>query len=922
MLMLTAKPQLNLANAREYFREHLSTGDYYAQGQKVSGEWLGRGAEILGLRGQVKEADFFALCEGQNPSTGERLTARRNSRRQENGQSVANRRVFYDFTLSPPKSVSVVALMQDDRISEIHTRAVRAALDELEKRAEARVRKSDQQGERRTGNVIAATFCHDTSRELDPHLHTHCVVFNATLDPVEQRWKALEVQGVYRTQRFIENLYYHELAKGLRSLGYEIENRGRDFEIKGVPPSVVTRFSKRRDQIDAETQERVARHGLHGELKAVRRQVAEDKRRRKQKETTAAHLQPHWRKQLSADEARALATVRPRPGGSIQPGDAAAAVAWADEHLFERRSVVEEHELLGAALSRGRGENFDLGALRAAVENRGYVRESCTERLTSREVLGCELEIVVTAHDGRGRHRALAPDHQSQATLSTEQKTAVETILQSRDFVTLFRGGAGTGKSFTLKEVKQGLTAAGHAVVLLAPQRQQVRDLQADGLPAETLSRFLQAGHLSRGTVVMVDEAGQIGGRQLRDLFRLVQANAGRIILSGDTRQHGAVAASDALRAIEKHAGLRSAEIRAIRRQDPNLGATAQEQRFIRSCRAAVKAAARGDVCRSFDRLDQLGCIRELPGPERREALASDYLAAKARKETALVVAQTREEARHVNESIRQQLRAAGALGKDHVLTTYHPRDLSEAQKRDPRFYSPGLRVCFLQRYGRYAKGDICEIAEANNRGLVLLKNNRRSLVSYRYAERFTVAESTTLEIAPGDRLQLKFNGQSTEGVPLNNGELVTVRRVLRDGSLAVLGGDGSRKTLAPSQRLLVRGYAVTSYGSQGKTVDTVLFSDAASVAATSAEQWYVTVSRGRKRVHVFTSDKEALRAAIHRTAARELALELTLPPARFRVVPVDDSIACAQAAIERLRHHQAVTAHIRRHAPAQRIAV
>lgn len=922
MLMLTAKPQLNLANAREYFREHLSTGDYYAQGQKVSGEWIGHGAEMLGLAGMVKEADFLALCEGQNLTTGERLTARQNLRRRENGQSVANRRVFYDFTLSPPKSVSVIALMQDDRISAIHARAVREALGELEKRAEARVRKSGQHGERLTGNVVAATFRHDTSRELDPHLHTHAVVFNATFDPVERRWKALEVQGMYRAQRFVENLYYHELAKGLRSLGYEIGNRGRDFEIRGVPQSVIARFSKRRDQIDAEAQERIARDGLRGEVKAVRRQVAEDKRRRKQKETTADHLQPHWRKQLTVDEAKALAAAHPRAGTPRQPGDAAAAVVWADEHLFERRSVVEEHELLSAALSRGRGEDFDLGALRVAVEKRGYVREPGSDRLTSRDVLGCELEVVVAAHDGRNRHPALAPNYQLRSALSAEQKAAVEGILGSRDFVTLFRGGAGTGKSFTLKEVERGLTAAGHSVVVLAPQRQQVRDLKADGLPAETLSRFLQSRRLPRGAVVLIDEAGQIGGRQLRDLFRLVQANAGRIILSGDTRQHGAVAASDALRAIEKHAGLKPAEIRHIRRQDPKLGTTGRERKFIRSYRAAVKAAARGDVCASFDQLDRLGCIRESPGPERRTVLAAEYLAAKARKEKPLVVAQTREEARHVNDSIRQQLRATGALGKDRVLVTFRPHDLSEAQKRDARFYSPGLQVCFLQRYGRYAKSDICEIAEANDRGLVLLKNGRRSLVSYRYAERFIVVENTPLEIARGDRLQLKFNGRSIEGAPLNNGELVTVRRILRDGSLAVLGDDGTRKTLAPSQRLLVRGYAVTSYGSQGKTVDTVLFSDASSFAATSAEQWYVTISRGRKQVHVFTPDKGALRAAVRRTAAGDLALELKLPVAPSLAARVDDSIVRAQAAIERSRHHQAVTAHIRRHTPTHRIAV
>ena len=137
--MLSPKPQLSLRNAKEYFREHLAVGDYYSAGQKVAGEWFGLAAEKLGLKGTVKEAAFLALCEGLNPATGEWLTLRKNSfRREEDGKTVVNRRVFYDFTISPPKSVSVVALYQDDRILELHHRAVREAMTELEKFAETR----------------------------------------------------------------------------------------------------------------------------------------------------------------------------------------------------------------------------------------------------------------------------------------------------------------------------------------------------------------------------------------------------------------------------------------------------------------------------------------------------------------------------------------------------------------------------------------------------------------------------------------------------------------------------------------------------------------------------------------------------------------------------------------------------------------
>jgi conjugative relaxase-like TrwC/TraI family protein len=846
-----------------------------------------------------------------------------NSVRQEEGKSVANRRVFYDFTLSPPKSVSVVGLCRDDRILALHHQAVKKALTELEKFAETRVRKSGQRGERKTGNVVAATFRHDTSRELDPHLHTHCVVFNATFDQAENRWKALEVQGMYRAQRFTENLYYHELAKGLRSLGYEIENHTRDFEIKGVPQSLIARFSKRHEQIDAETQKRIAKKGLRGDLNAVRRQVAVSKRQRKMKESVAARLRPRWYNEMKSDEATALTALKPTTAAYLsayRKPDISGIVAWADEHLFERRAVIAVHELMSAALARGRGEEFDLMSLRAAIDQRGYVREKGTDKLTSREALGWELEVVVAAQEGRCRHGGLNPDYRPAPALSAEQTAAVEKILRSHDFITLFRGVAGTGKSFALKEVERGLSAAKHPVVVLAPQRQQVQALQADGLPADTLSHFRVANQLPRGAVVIVDEAGQIGAKQLAQLIRVVRANSGRLILSGDTRQHSAVPASDALRAIEKHSGLKPIVISKIRRQDPTLGKSMPERAFILHYRTAVKAAAKGNVVESFDRLYQLGCIRECAPDDRRDQLAREYLAATSRKEKVLVVAQTRDEARAVNESIRQQLKVAGALGRDAPITAYHPVDLGDAEKRDARFYQPGQRAFFIQRYGRYAKGDLCEIVAATERGLTVMKDGRRSTLSYRYTDRIVVATEAEMAVAPGDRMQLKFNGKPAEGMALNNGELVTVRNLRQDGALVVEGDDGVRKTLSTNQRLFTRGYAVTSYGSQGKTVDTVLLADAANSAATSANQWYVSISRGRKKVVVFTSDKDGLRANIQRAGERELALDLKLDTQLHHITP--EVMHHAWAAVEHQRHHQAATAQVSQHNHNQRIAL
>ena len=145
-------------------------GDYYEQGQKVSGEWIGEGAKRLGLPEVVRAEAFLALCGNRHPQTGERLTQRLNDTRRLKGRETANRRIFYDFTFSPPKSVSILSLVaQDGRLVEAHHRALPIALQEFEQFAAVRLRRKGARGYRVTRNIVAAQFTHDTSKALDPH---------------------------------------------------------------------------------------------------------------------------------------------------------------------------------------------------------------------------------------------------------------------------------------------------------------------------------------------------------------------------------------------------------------------------------------------------------------------------------------------------------------------------------------------------------------------------------------------------------------------------------------------------------------------------------------------------------------------------------------------------------------------------------
>ena len=880
--VLTAKTQYNLKNAREYFEEHLCVGDYYDEGQRLAGEWFGTGAEQLRLSGKVRADEFLRLCENQHPVSGETLTQRLNTVRSGEGKETANRRVFYDFTFSPPKSVSMAALAgADERIVAAHERAVRSALREFEKFAATRVRVGGGQHDRSTGNFVSALFTHDTSRALDPHLHTHCVVFNATFDPVEKRWKALQNYEMLRARKFAENAYYHELARELRGFGYQIRNQARgDFQIEGISSEICDRFSKRDAEVDQALAKLLAeKPELAGDnLKELRAKLAVQHRTRKQKDLSRADLRTLWNAQMSETERASLRQASSQPE-KISVTDRrftlAESVQWAEEHLFDRNAVVLECHLWQQALERARGGDFGLAQLKELTFRRGYIRSpECPNEITLREVLSRELEIVQKVKEGVGVCRPyLDTPLPANPQLDVEQSQALEALIHSTNTVSLFRGGAGTGKSFVLRELTDQIQRSGRPVVVLAPQRQQVVDMERAGFPSPTtVANFLLKGELLAGAVMLVDEAGQIGGRQMHQLLRLASERKARVILSGDTRQHGAVEASDALLAIERYSGVKPVELHTIRRQDPALARNQRERAGIKQYRKAVEAAAAGRLAESFKRLDQMGAVVSCGFGEQADKLADEYLRLAEQKASAVVVSQTWAEVHRVNSRVRDSLKAKGLLGpNDAIVQVLEKCDLTNAQKRDARFYPKDAVVVFNQKVRQAEPGANGKSLGIVKAGVLVEVNGKCVTVANKLLDKITVCLVREIPVAEGERLHLKANRKLIAGGRTTNGELVTVKAVRPDGGIDLADG----RMLDKGFREFLPGYAVTSYGSQGKTVDHVLFSDSTVTAATNAQQWYVTISRGRRGIRIFTPDKIQLRERLVRSGHRPLALEL-----------------------------------------------
>src|SRR5438552_3628567 len=221
------------------------------------------------------------------------------------------------------------------------------------------------------------------------------------------------------------------------------------------------------------------------------------------------------------------------------------------------------------------------------------------------------------------------------------------------------------------------------------------------------------------------------------------------------------------------------------------------------------------------------------------EKLADEYLRFADQNASAVVISQTWAEIHRVNSRVRDALKAKGLLGaNDTTVQVLDRLDLTNAQKRDERFYPQDAVVVFNQKVRRAEPGATGRLAGVVKAAVLIEVNGELVTVSNKVLDRITVCQFREVALAERDRLHLKANCKLASGVRVTNGELVTVKSVRADGGIELSDG----RVLDSSFREFLPGYAVTSYGSQGKTVDYVLFSDSTIKAATNAQQWYVTI--------------------------------------------------------------------------------
>jgi len=841
--MLRIIQNVSSAGAKTYY----STSDYYTEGQERSGIWRGEGAARLNLSGTIDKAEWESLCDNRDPSTGQTLTVRRK----------ADRRVGYDFNWHVPKSVSLLhAITGDERIVEAFRGAVNETMTEMETEMKARVRRDGKNEDRVTGNMVWGEFVHLTSRPVDgvpdPHLHCHAFVHNLTYDPVEQRFKAGQVGDLKRDAPYFEAVFHSKMARGMEELGLPVERTKKGWEIEGLDKSTLDKFS-RRTALIAKVAER---EGLN--TGAGRSDLGAKTRERKNKNLSIAELRQEWMSRLTPDERSALARVEKQIGTPAIPERelvAHEAALLAVEHCFERKAVVPERMVLAEALKRSVGQASRQRVEQAVADQNLLLGERDGRRVaTTTEVLAEEKAMVDFARNGRGTCAAFAEDDHTfkREWLNKEQRRAVEHILKSQDSIICVRGAAGTGKTSMMREAVEAIEANGTKVFTFAPSAGASRGvLRDEGFKdADTVALLLKDERLQQsvaGQAIWIDESGLMGTRAMAQVFNLAERLDARVILSGDRRQHGSVDRGAALRLLEEGAGIVPAEIRDIQRQKGNY-------------REIVQSLSEGRTAQAFAQLDKLGWIKEVDRSERYKVLAKDYMAAVSKGESALVISPTHLEGNWVTEEIRSELRQRKYIGqRERQFTVLENANLTVAERQDAVNLLPDDELVFHQNAPGYRKGQRVKVEEGS--------------LPLKHAGRFTVFHPNVLPLAEGDLIRITQNGKTVEGSHrLNNGAIFTVKKFTESGDIQLANGWVIGKDFGH----FTHGYVVTSHASQGRTVDRVLVAQASeSFPASSQEQAYVSISRGRSEAIIYTDDKRALLDAVCYSDDRLTATEL-----------------------------------------------
>lgn len=662
--MMTFKPLSNTAQTAQYY-ENSAVDDYYELGSEPNGYWLGQLKSALYLDGHLRSGELGKLLQGFHPTTGEALAS----------NAGIDHKGGWDMTFSAPKSVSVAWALADQETRFAIEYAQKKAVEQGAKFLEQHAFSNRDRGNLTNSNhqIIAAAYEHSTSRAQDPQLHTHVLVANLGLRndgsvcaiDFDSRWK-LAAGAVYRA----------ELAHELQQLGFQIEQDiKRSFSINGIPPKLCDAFSKRRQAIVEQAEK-------YGVTSVQGMQIATfATRESKRGEISRSVLFQQWQAKATAlgyqpDLVQQCQIYQPIQSKMLTPMEIFTNLhqqmsTFTSQQLHHAIAVAGQGHLNGDGIHQYIGEILqhpELVRLQSINHKLDRGLDQTELRFTTQTQLILEQKLL-----DQSRNRQHETMHQiqvdpiliEQSKLTVEQQRAFEYITSKSGGVKIIQGMAGTGKGYLLGVAHLAwehgdLDVRGATLAAKAAKGLQESTL----IPSQTLHSLIhelntESTKLTSKTVLVIDEAGMVGSRQLAQILDYADQAKAKVVLIGDSQQLQPIDAGGAFRLLTQNLGYASLQ-------------NIQRQKMLED-RKIVMQLATGQSEQALAAMRKHGSLHVQSTQEKTiENLVEDWWQAKIEQPSAsaLMLAGTRSDLYQLNQAARLKMHKSGQLGASCEVET------------------------------------------------------------------------------------------------------------------------------------------------------------------------------------------------------------------------------------------------------------
>lgn len=789
--MMSAGKGATAANGEQYYYQR----DPMIPEDKQSGQWVGKGAQSLGLVGAVDFKDFQAVLRGQDPRTGEQLVEIKN------GTDPEQRRAYNDYTFSAGKSLSIAYGAGVDELKELWDESVLATVGIMEGHySHARV-----DGVHVNGSLVGAKNDHFTSRALDQQLHSHVVVLNMT-QPLGDKWRANDPVNIYKDQKTLGLLQRQDFAYRLQQRGFELEWTDREqlfFELKGVDKDLISAFSQRREAIEAQVAEWKAA-GIHKnipnaklyEMAALGTRETKDKNiTREQVEATQKKvydkvgLTPESVKQ-SVESVRQQNINNPK---QMEKVDAKDVINEAARILTDKEAVIDRAEMVKVAAQISGGKHsineltdaIDKHTVRLGQDKWGR------EHYTTRDMIRLEKSNLDKARsqantfasitnkreldDYRGKWEA----HKGFELTRGQYQMAANELLGGHG-ISVTQGDPGTGKTTAIGFIEDfnrdvlkptGREHVSHNGGYTGPAATALQN--AAGKQASTLDSLLNAYHagrtnigvsakqdgIQRQEVIRIDEASFLSAENMSHYLG-IQENTSRlggnikIHTLGDTKQLPSVSSGKPYAQLQtlSAAYANHARLVEIRRQK-NL-----ELRAVTTTLNDTSLAPGERAAQALQMLDAQGRITEMS--DRRELVQAAATWAReentrvnenGEKYSVFINAPLNRDRNELNQAIRDKRVEAGELTAGKTFTVWAPIQAgptSGSYQIGDKFVFSGSRDATgkPQKWGAplYTEGTVTGINHDKNRITVHWTRSDKNGRERHYTKDFSASAAAT----------------------------------------------------------------------------------------------------------------------------------------------------------------------------------